>query len=89
MPSKPATRGNSERYYNKVGFGFARVLWTGVVEQKVVCSIPVMATGMPKHNVLALSQTLTLTLTIQNECLNLTNFNILSLEKWSDTEQQE
>lgn len=43
---KPATRGNSERCYHQVGFGFARVLWMGMVDgclslvPKVACSNP-------------------------------------------------
>ena len=32
MTWKPATRGNSERCYLQVGFGFARVLWTGMAD---------------------------------------------------------
>lgn len=50
MPSKPDTRGNSGRYYHQLGLGFARVLWTGVVDsrhpmtldQNVSCLFPVV-----------------------------------------------
>ena len=32
MTWKPAIRGNSKRCYLEVGFGFAKVLWTGMVD---------------------------------------------------------
>lgn len=50
MPSKPATRDNSEHYYHQEDLGCARALWMGmtdrckskILDQKVVCSIPVV-----------------------------------------------
>jgi hypothetical protein len=73
MMWKPATRGNSERCFFQVGFGFARMLWTGMVdERKHLYLIPKVVNFNPAIEsccfifVLSLCQTLTLTLTIQS-----------------------
>jgi hypothetical protein len=34
MTWKPATKGNSERCYLQVGFGFARLLWTAMLDRR-------------------------------------------------------